>query len=303
MTQQVQTNGFSVPPVPGNATQHSREAGPLSPPPPSNQQVPGFVTPAPQAQQPAPQGLTTEQIAAMYAAQTGQQPPAVPPTPPAPQRPVPPVVPPTPVPQAPAVSPELASDVGTDPLLVSMTSILSTSVPGLDLDRAIGKAIEFGDTRLIDMAYLREKGGANAAHALALAEGIVQRVQAQTNEATQAVYSVAGDQAQWQAASAAFNASAPQHMKVVIATLLDSGNKDSIKAAAQTVVDFARGSGFIATPGQFINAGATGGNAAQALDKVGFQEALRKLDKNSRTFEQDRAELFARRGLGKSLGR
>jgi hypothetical protein len=92
-------------------------------------------------------------------------------------------------------------------------------------------------------------------------------------------------------------------LKVVVAKLLDSGDSNAIKAAAQTVVDFAGNKGLVPAPGQFLGAGANAANAAQALDKAGFQQELRKLDPNSRTFQQDRDALFARRQLGKNMGR
>lgn len=288
MAEQVAVSGFGVPPVPSGATEHSREANAApAARPNASAMEPGWV-PQPANTPAAPDaGLTLAQVQEMIAAAAPK-----------------PVVPP---PAAPhnenGAEFDFKSDIQNDPLLVSMTTILSTTVAGLDMDRAMGKAIELGDLRLIDSAYLRSIAGANFAQVEALAKGIVERVNAQTSEATQAVYTIAGDKNQWQAASAAFDQQAPQHMKVVIAKLLDSGDKASISAAAQSVMDFARNAGLIAKPGQYVAAGANAGSAATALDKNGFQDALRKLNKQDRNYEANRAELFQRRQSGKNLGK
>jgi hypothetical protein len=253
---------------------------------------PGFVPNAGQTQQPAATGLTADDIKALIAQAMPQ----------APQAPAPAATPPAAAVPAPAEF-SFAEDSNSDPVLSSLTKIMVNTAPTLDLDRAIGKAISYGDPKLIDLAYIKEQGGANAEQLAVLAKSMVERANTKANEAQASVFSVAGGQPAWQAASAAFNQNAPQHLKVVVAKLLDSGDSNAIKAAAQTVVDFAGNKGLVPAPGQFLGAGANAANAAQALDKAGFQQELRKLDPNSRTFQQDRDALFARRQLGKNMGR
>lgn len=274
--QVVPTGGFNVPPVPSSASQSGNA------PPPPNQMSPGFVNPA----QSAPAGMTPEQVQveiqkALAAA--------------AAKKPAPEAAP------VPAIQP---SNIGVDdPVLDSLTDVFLNVGSGIDMERALGKALTYGDPNLIDLAYIAEAGGQNASQLATVAKAIVDRVQAQTTEATQAVYGAAGDKAQWDAAAAVFSQQAPQHLKMVIAQMLDSGNSEAIKAAAKSVVDYVKHNGLVVNPAQTLYAGATNASAAQALGKNEFQEALFKLDPNSRSFQQDRDALFARRQLGKQLGR
>lgn len=286
MAENVPMNGFGVPPVPAGAQVNER-----SQPAAANMQ-PGFVPPA----APAGQGGTFTQadIDAAVAAATANRQPAAP------------VVPPTATPLlspgAAIQRPPAALTTATDPVLSSMTAVFQSTDATVDLDRAIGKAMQYGDASLIDLAYLTEKGGANAAHLTVLAKAIVERVQAAAAAGEQAVYAAAGDQAQWNAAAAVFDQSAPAHTKLVIKQMLDSGNPEAIEAAAKSVVEFAKSTGQLVQRPGLVNAGASQLSSASGLDKEGFQAELRKLSPNSRSYESDRAQLFQRRSLGKSLG-
>lgn len=288
MTEQVRASGFSVPPVPAGAevTQHSREQ-PQHQLPPQNQQ-PGFVppaqTPAP-AQQPAPAPAAASAvdptIAALLAALSGQPSAAAPSTP-------------TPAPTAAAPAP-----ASGDPLVSSLTGILSGS--GVDVNRAIQNAIEYGDVNLIDRAYLESVGGKSADHLIRVAESLVQHDIRTDAAALQAAHTAAGGQANWNAATAAFNASAPAHMQQVVSVMANSGNPAQIQAATQMVVEFARANGAAIVPAGLIQAQAGMANQ-QALSKEAFQAELLKLDRNARDYEQRRGELFGRRQIGKRQG-
>lgn len=271
MAENVPVTGHSVPPVP---------AGAQTPVSQANMQ-PGFVS---QVKEAPAQGFTQEQVqaqidAALKAAQPQQAAPATP------------------------AAFEIKNEASNDPVLASFTDVFLKVGAGMDMDRAIGKALTYGNPALIDSAYIAEKGGANAAQLATLAKAIVERVQAQTAAASSAVYDTAGGQPQWDAAAAVFDKSAPPYLKQVIAKMLDSGDTQAIKGAAQMVVEYVQKNGLVVNPAQLIHAGATGGSAAQALDKAGFQEAHAKLNPNSRTYIADRQELFARRQLGKQLGK
>lgn len=280
MAEQVAVTGFNVPNVPG-----AIERGDNQPVPPASQQAPGFVQPPAPAAGTFTQAQVQEQIAAALAA--AKSAPAA-------------VVPP------PAAQPQFAfadGDAGSDPVLSSMTALFTSAGTGIDLQRALGNALSRGDPSLIDLAYIQEKGGAQAAHLANVAKAIVERVQTQTTAAASAVYDTAGGKDQWTTAAAVFDQNAPAHLKGVIAGLLESGKPESIKYGAQTVLDYVKQNGLVVNPAQLIHAGAGNVGAAQALDKVGFQEALFKLDKNSRTYDQDRNALFARRQAGKQVGK
>lgn len=292
MTQAVPTNGFNVPG--GGATVTGEQNLP-----PANLE-PGFANPQPAAATPtvaAPaakpaEGSLDASVAALLAALQAQQP--APPAPPA-----------TPSVPAGSVAGKLNGfDVATleDPILRSMATVMQTVGKDLDMDRALGLAIERGDTGLIDKAYLREKGGANAEQLITIAEGIVQAVEQQATAVTKEVHTLAGGEAGWNVAVAAFNKSASPEMRSVVKLMLDSEKKSQITAGAKLVVEFAKQSGFVPTVNALVQNGGSAASSAQALSKEGFQEALRTLNPNSRQYQNQRSELFARRQQGKQLG-
>lgn len=279
----------------------SQDATPqvITTPPPSNTQQPGFVVPpagapiagtppaAPAAAAPAPSGDMAAAIAALTAALAAKE-PAQP---------------------AQATSPSPTGSLNTydissidDPILKSMATVMQTVGKGIDMDRALGKAIENGRIDLIDAAYLREAGGENAEQLITIAQGIVQAVEAKGQQVTKDIHALAGGEPLWNASLAAFNTQAPQELRTVIAQMLDSNQDNLIKAGAKMIVEFGKTNGSVPQANPLINSGASAMPQAQALDKIGFQEELRKLDPNSRGFDQRRGELFARRQLGRQLG-
>lgn len=282
MTQAVPTDGFNV--APGN--------GPAIQPP--NAQ-PGFVPPNAQQnaepQAPAqrvnqPDAGLSAAIAAMTAALQANKAPE------------------------PATVPEVVGglneyDVNSidDPAIKGMATVLKNAASGIDLDRAIGKAIEYGDIGLIDSAYLREAGGANADQLVAIAQGLVQTIEAKSQEVTAKVYALAGSEDSWNASTAVFNSQAPAELKTVVSTMLDSKRPDLVQAAAKMVVEFGKSSGQVPQVGRNVQSGLAAVPSAMALDKAGFQEELHKLNPNARDFEQKRSELFARRQMGKRMGK
>lgn len=229
--------------------------------------------------------------------------PSFPAVPPIPASAVPPAVPVN----VPAVQPgpqnvTLPNDGGNDPVIKSLTSVFLTVGAGIDLNRAIGNAIQLGNPALIDTAYITEKGGANAEQLKTIAQALVDRVQYQSQAAVSAAHSAAGGEAQWAAAATAFNQSAPAHLKTVVSQMLESGDPGIVNSAAQMVVQFSQQGGLVPVKANLLGAGA-GANAAQALGKAEFQSALFKLNTNSPTYMQDRDALFQRRQLGKQLGK
>ena len=281
MTTAVPTEGFNAPPAGG-----APNGNPIPIPPQVTAPAPD-ATPA--AAAPAPAGLDAA-IAAMTAAIQS-------------------ITPATPAAKA-AVEPTVESslngyDVNSieDPIIKSMATVMQTVGKGVDMDRAIGKAIEDGRTDLIDVAYLREVGGANAQDLITIATGLVNAVAAKSASVSNEVYTLAGGQANWDAGVAVFNQAAPSELRLVVAQMLDSGKEQLIKAGAKMVVEFSKNSGKLPNVNPLLQSGASAPAAAQALDKVAFQTELRKLDPNSRDFQSQREQLFARRQLGRQLGK
>lgn len=196
-------------------------------------------------------------------------------------------------------------DVNTieDPILKSMATVMKTVGKDLDLDRVLGKAIDTGNAEFIDVAYLREKAGANADELITIAQGIVQGVVAEAQKVQQSVYDTAGGVDQWNACAGAFNTKAPEALKTTVVTMLNSGDAKLVKAASELVVQFAKSQGFVPNANPLVQTGGASMPAAQALSKEEFQTELFKLDKNARDFPAKRGALFARRELGKRLGK
>lgn len=314
----VPTNGFNAPPAAGPAPVPNQgfnvpPAG--EPPRMPNQgngnpivapnQQPGWVQnpgqqPQQQTQQPAPQNQQpadlSNVVALLQAALAGQQAPAQ--------------QAPTQQPAADAVRPNWMQssanefDVNqiNDPIIKSMATVLQTAGKDLDLDRVLGKALSFGDPALVDVAYLRDAGGPQAAQLAEIAKGIVQAVNAKAEAVTNEVYSSVGGEAVWHSSVAAFNQSAPHELKVTVAQMLDSTNENFIKAGAKIVAEFGRNSGLIPQQGAPLLNSASAGVQGQGLTREQFQAELRKIDPNTPGFEQAREALFARRALGKRSG-
>lgn len=301
-TPTVPNQGFNVPPAGDPPRMPNQGNGnPIVAP---NQQ-PGWVQnpgqqPQQQTQQPAPQNQQpadlSNVVALLQAALAGQQAPAQ-------QAPVQ-------QPAADAVRPNWMQssanefDVNqiNDPIIKSMATVLQTAGKDLDLDRVLGKALSFGDPALVDVAYLRDAGGPQAAQLAEIAKGIVQAVNAKAEAVTNEVYSSVGGEAVWHSSVAAFNQSAPHELKVTVAQMLDSTNENFIKAGAKIVAEFGRNSGLIPQQGAPLLNSASAGVQGQGLTREQFQAELRKIDPNTPGFEQAREALFARRALGKRSG-
>lgn len=300
----VPTNG-GVPPIPTGATNVSErgssgngDQAQFVAPQPGSLPADQLLALASKAQ--APAGVDAAEFAAFQAWKASQGQPAPNAAPVAPVAPA--------APAAVPVSPTAALDTTVnaakaDPILNSMLTLLDKSVANLDRSRAIGNALTYGDPQLVDIAYLREIGGAQADSLIEIARGVVTHATAAADAAAQSIYAKAGSEANWNAASAAFNKGAPAHLKQFVAYSLNSGDRSQIDAAASTVVEFARASGLVPVlPTGQVNSGGGAPGSAQALSKAQFQAELSKLDRNARGYEEARGELMGRRQLGKDLG-
>lgn len=298
--QQVPVQGFNVPPAAPGTTQHSREGAPTpnlaaAPTIPAVPEHATVTTSNPT--QPITPGLDPHLTALLQqvANQANNN------------QPVPPVVPPTP-PSTDAPTGGLndlkPGDID-DPQVRALGELLIGSAPNLDLNRAIGKAIEYGDPELVDAAYLKDIGGEKANALVNVAKQIVTAVDAKSKATIQQVYTDAGGQAQWEAAVALFNKNAPKHIKEVAQELLNSSQFSKIQTGAKFVTEYAKSQGGLSTTPDFLTPSGYQGDSSQALDKVTFQQELRKLapEHQNPNYVQERNELFRRRQLGKNLGR
>lgn len=193
-------------------------------------------------------------------------------------------------------------DVNTidDPVLKSMATMFKSSVPDMDLDRALANAISYGDPNLIDIAYITDKAGQNAPHLINLAAGIVNTINAQSEAMEQSVYQEVGGRQVWDASVAVFNRSASPEIKATVATMLDSGKANLIKAGAKMVAEFGKNSGMIPKDG-FRFDPVSAPYATQGLNKTQFQQEILKLDSNDPDYGDKYNALIQRRAVGKRL--
>ena len=131
--------------------------------------------------------------------------------------PVAPVVPVTPEIKTPTVTPLLPADAAqtlgtTGNAVLDLAINAFSKVSGCtdaDVSRATATAITHGDVSLIDKAFLRERFGVHADQAIQLAEAAVTEGVKARDVNRNIAYDLAGGQAQWAAAAAAFKANEP----------------------------------------------------------------------------------------------
>lgn len=312
--QQVPVHGHNVPAAPAGAAQHSRDVQAPAPSPAGIPDVPAHATGASAPQAPARQPQSQDEFLHSQ-----------------PQRPAldprleellkqdaarkdpmegvkvekPDIVKPAPEQERPTGG---LNDIDLsnieDPHLRSLGELFIASAPNVDIERALGKAIEYMDPNLIDHHYIKEVGGEKAKALVGIAQQIVNTARTHGEATVRAIHEGAGGRENWEAAVAMFNKQAPLHMRQVAADLLDSKNAGKIKSGAQFILEYAKQNGGLTQQPQYQNPSAGRGDVAQALTKAQFQAALQKLvpeHQNPQYFEQ-RAELHARRKLGRDLG-
>ena len=125
-----------------------------------------------------------------------------------------------------------------DPATAPMVRVFKAAAPGLDLERAVGKAVTHGDLSLIDEAYIKEKGGKGAQDLLSIAQALVEQVNHSAVALQDEVYATAGGEENWDASVAVFNKEAPAHLRAVVKKMADSPDRSAVLAAAQYVIEF-----------------------------------------------------------------
>ena len=172
---------------------------------------------------------------------------------------------------------------------------------------SIEKALEHGDIGLINVANLGDLTPEQAQRATQLAQMAYQHTQNEIATMQQTVYAAAGGESQWNAAIAAFNASATDEAKGYVAYLADhAGNA---KAAAEYVTKYVQGAGLTTQVTQAPVQGGTGAPVAQGLDKTSYTNGIHNLEVKlaSRQITQaeyntQMADLDYRRQVGRNAG-
>lgn len=203
------------------------------------------------------------------------------------------------------VEPPISIDMhtGNDALDVAVeTFVTAAGATDADIQRAVFKAIEYGDVGLIDEAFIQERFGDKAEQALKLARAVVQQTNERTTQTINTVYSMAGSKEQWEAAVDVFKNNATPGLSNAVKAMLDSGNMESTKEAAELILNFGRQSGAIPNVNSRIKPSA-GNVLSQGISAAELTAAINKLNPNSRTYNQDYQKLIDLRRLGKQLGK
>lgn len=265
--------------------------------------------------QPVPAGYA--QPAPVYPGQPGFSPPGYlsqpglpqPTTPPAP--PVPtanPVTVPNPgsEPPKPTAPPKSIGGYAVkdaDPVVSAMLDTMGLAAPELDLERAFGTALQYGDPNLVDEAYIKEAVPKGASKITAIARQLVDTVNQRAEQLQNQVYALVGGEKQWGAAVDVFNKNAAPAIKKVVADMLDSRSPDQIMAGAQLVQQFSSQSGLAAQvkPSPFQGSVPTA-NSAPGMGYTEFKDQLNKLDRRAIGYEDQIAELMRQRAMGMQAG-
>lgn len=187
-----------------------------------------------------------------------------------------------------------ANDVNLAPAVGYLDSFCTDN--GLDVARAFGRAAEESDSRFIDVGYLTEKLGKEAAEKIIKVGGdVINYINAYTDQSVAEVHKAAGGEAQWDHAAKLYSEKADPMERQIVADLLNSGDRAKMAHAAKMVTQFAVAQG-----------GAISHNAP-ALGIPGGQKGLTQaehianISKRGVTPEQY-AESVKMRRLGKSQG-
>lgn len=174
-----------------------------------------------------------------------------------------------------------------------------------DVQRALGKAMEFKNPALIDSEFLKERFGEHAEYAEQLCKAFFQESQNQTNAMVQSVYDAAGGPEQWAVIKESFKAQAPEHQQAAARALIDSGK---VKEGVSLILDYCRSQGLVVVQGSQVKGQA--GLAGAALSHSEFNAEYTKLRKEagnrsmeSGPFAARYQSLLQRRQAGRAIGR
>lgn len=166
---------------------------------------------------------------------------------------------------------DLKSDDYAAPAIEYIENVCGDKV---DLQRAFGKAVEYGDTNLIDKAYLKEVLGDKADAVSRQAEAVFRYSANKAEGALNEVYTEFGGKEQVQRAGQYFNDSADPETKAAIKAMLDSGKPEQVKYAVKQIKQFAESAGMTYNHQQqpFGQASAQKGISRQEYQDIIYKE-------------------------------
>lgn len=174
-----------------------------------------------------------------------------------------------------------------------------------DVERALGKAMQFKNPELIDSAFLKERFGEHAEYAETLCKAFFKEAQTQTDSLVNSVYEAAGGPEQWAVVRDSFKAKAPEHQQAAAKALMDAGR---VKEGVSLILDYCRGEGLVVVQGQQIKGQAGLAGAALSASEFSAEYAKLRKEAGNRSLESPQfapryQSLLQRRSAGKAIGR
>lgn len=212
-----------------------------------------------------------------------------------------------PVAEVPSVDVPAGNYGGGSVLETSLNIFSAQTGVGTDkFEAALAGALKHNDVSLINFELVTAGLKPDqAAQAKALVHAAFTETQGAIQRGAQEAHTLAGGQAQWNEATAAFNTHAPAHIKAVVKTMLESGD---VKNAASFVLETVRGAGMISNGTPEVH-GSTGA-VTQGLTNAEFTAQLGTLmrEAGNRSFESGiygnkYQALVQARDLGRKQGR
>lgn len=203
-------------------------------------------------------------------------------------------------PNAKAATNSIMSTFESDPQFKPIAMYLDKVCKDIDVNRAFGNAVAYGDVSLIDKAYLQEKLGDQATEVAELAGSLfnaaVERANSQVNE----IYNQFGGKSEVDQAIKFFNSKCDLDTRKVLSSLIDSGAKENITYALKQIVDFAKSRGGVITKSKTAVIGQQRQGSNRGLSKEEYHSALVKLGPRAPKAELDK--LYRARALGREQG-
>lgn len=192
-----------------------------------------------------------------------------------------------------------------DEFITAQVGLLKSYHPNLDLDKALGKALEFGDKGLIDVYYIQQQAGEQASQVVRHLESLYDHAEKRTQELGREIVELAGGEARWQSAVNAFNTKAGEGTKRIVRELLSSYNQRDYLEAAQVILNFAGTEGAVNQPAQIHTPQASPqGGVDQPLTKSEYVAEIAKAQqiKDRRERQRVETELASRRAASRRAG-
>lgn len=192
-----------------------------------------------------------------------------------------------------------------DEFITAQVSLLKSYLPDIDLNKALGQALEFGDKGMINAFYINEIAGDNAPAVIKHLESLYDNAESRTEELGREIMQLAGGEERWKSAVASFNAKASKGVQRIVRELLSSYNQKDYIEAAQVVLNYADGEGAVNQPANLLTPQAPANSGGPApLTRGEYTKAIAEAQsiKDRRERQRVETELATRRAASRRAG-